>query len=676
MNAHEEPHGAHPDIRRNTRFGLTAAGVSASAETTDLTDIPFESLNSMQVSTASRFTQSVREAPSAVQVIHREDIRRHGWRTLGEALASLPGLFTVTDGAYDFAGTRGFLVPGDYNTRFLLLLDGFRLNDNIYQQALLGEEFPLDMALIERIEYVPDRLLGLRRQRHFRRHPRHYPPQCRTAPASLSAVAADDRRLQGSLTVNRRLPSGASVLAAVNTVSRGSRDRRYDTGSGGLITANGQTSPDGVARDREALSAKRLMLRYEDDGLTLALRHGERRVEPSSALYGSVFNEPSQYVEDLYQSLSGQYVRALTGTLNLESRLEVARSTYRSDSPYLDSGALYMNHDRSEGRWASADIRLLHTGLAGHKLISGVEVRRDTRARQQNHDRDAAVNPPVDISSPAQRSGVYFQDEWTISRQWRLNAGLRYDHLDDADPVTSPRLGLIWLATPARTLKLLAGKAYRSPNAYERDYGNGINYLANAALKPETIRTLEAVLEEDFSPTRRLSLSVYRYRLEDLISQQVLAGGSLQYLNQPGVRAAGLEVGWQSTHDGGLVLNLGATLSRTEDDTGRTLHTSPQTLIKARAALPLPGDRWQVALEGHYTGGSDYTWQGTQQSLKARALLNLNLLTRRPLHGLDLNLRILNLLDRDYALPASEEIAAPSIPGDGLTVEAGVRHAF
>lgn len=121
----------------------------------DLTELALEDLLQVEISTASKFTQNLRNAPSAAQVITAEDIQRHGWRTLAEALNSLHGFYGVNDRAYAFVGTRGFLVPGDYNTRFLLLLNGQRLNDNIYEQANFGQEFPLDLALVERIEYVP-----------------------------------------------------------------------------------------------------------------------------------------------------------------------------------------------------------------------------------------------------------------------------------------------------------------------------------------------------------------------------------------------------------------------------------------------------------------------------------------------------------------------------------------
>ena len=46
------------------------------------------------------------------------------------------------------------LRPGDYNSRMLLLINGHRLNDNVYDSAQIGTEFPLDMDLVERIEVV------------------------------------------------------------------------------------------------------------------------------------------------------------------------------------------------------------------------------------------------------------------------------------------------------------------------------------------------------------------------------------------------------------------------------------------------------------------------------------------------------------------------------------------
>jgi len=134
---------------------LGFASQQARAAPVDLTELSLEQLLAVEVSSASKYSQRTTDAPSAVQVISGEDIRLHGWRTLSEALASLPGIYINNDRVYDFLGARGFQIPGDYNTRFLLLVDGQRNNDNIYQQALTGSEGWLDMSVVERIEYIP-----------------------------------------------------------------------------------------------------------------------------------------------------------------------------------------------------------------------------------------------------------------------------------------------------------------------------------------------------------------------------------------------------------------------------------------------------------------------------------------------------------------------------------------
>ena len=58
------------------------------------------------------------------------------------------------DRNYTYVGVRGFSRPGGYNSQVLLLIDGHRLNDIVYDSAGLGTDFPLDIDLIERIEII------------------------------------------------------------------------------------------------------------------------------------------------------------------------------------------------------------------------------------------------------------------------------------------------------------------------------------------------------------------------------------------------------------------------------------------------------------------------------------------------------------------------------------------
>jgi iron complex outermembrane receptor protein len=120
-------------------------------------DITLEHLLSAEIDTvfgASRYRQRVTEAPASVSIVTREEIEQFGYRTFGDVLRGVRGFYVSNDRNYSYLGTRGFSRPGDYNTRVLVLIDGHRLNDNVYDAVLIGTEFPLDIDLIERIEFV------------------------------------------------------------------------------------------------------------------------------------------------------------------------------------------------------------------------------------------------------------------------------------------------------------------------------------------------------------------------------------------------------------------------------------------------------------------------------------------------------------------------------------------
>src|ERR1017187_10422870 len=119
---------------------------------------------------ASGYKQKVADAPASITIITGDEIRRYGYRTLADALRDVPGFYVIYDRVYDYLGERGFGRPADYNSRFLLLVDGHRVNDNLFDQAFIGNDFPVDVDLIDRIEvirgpnsslYIASALLGV-----------------------------------------------------------------------------------------------------------------------------------------------------------------------------------------------------------------------------------------------------------------------------------------------------------------------------------------------------------------------------------------------------------------------------------------------------------------------------------------------------------------------------------
>src|SRR5512133_148263 len=141
---------------------LTAQSIQAqetattATRTTDLTELPLERLLELdvpKVSGASKFEQKTTEAPSSVTVISGEEITRYGHRTLADVLQSVQGFNVSYDRNYSFLGSRGISL-GDFNSRVLLLVDGHRVNNNLTDGAFIGNEFILDIDLVDRVEII------------------------------------------------------------------------------------------------------------------------------------------------------------------------------------------------------------------------------------------------------------------------------------------------------------------------------------------------------------------------------------------------------------------------------------------------------------------------------------------------------------------------------------------
>src|SRR5690606_34406424 len=100
---------------------------------------------------------------------------------------------------------------------------------------------------------------------------------------------------------------------------------------------------------------------------------------------------------------------------------------------------------------------------------------------------------PLDITRDGYRIGLYAQDEWRLSERFSTSLGLRLDNNAVTATHLSPRVALIWHASPTVTVKTLYGRANRAPNSYERDYDDGTSLIANPQLGRESIDTFEVV---------------------------------------------------------------------------------------------------------------------------------------------------------------------------------------
>lgn len=676
------------------RHGLLAilvllgfAAQQARAAQADLTELSLEQLLAVEVSSASKYSQRTADAPSAVQVISREDIHLHGWRTLSEALSSLPGIYITNDRIYDYIGARGFQIPGDYNTRFLLLVDGQRNNDNIYQQALTGSEGWLDMAVVERIEYIPgpgsaiygsNAMFGVI---NVITRSAEETAQSKVI-AHTSQLGLTGIKVMTSQTINGTdNDNGTGLVFQYSAEHQAGRDQTYTDPAGFLFRADGNPAADGVARGLDSGNNRNLMMRADHGEWSVKLLNHERTVIPSSAPYLTVFDDPSMQVNDGGTQISASVQHEISATGSVFARLGYTDWHYRATYPSLDAAAgYYRNYDDTRGQMLDGEFRYqFHNG--DHHLLAGLEFSRDLLARQQNFNSiPIAGAADVNINPIIHRSGLFIQDEWRLNNHWLLSLGLRQDDATASNPTRSPRLGLIWQPNQAWTAKLLSGCAYRSANAYESQFSDGLDYLSNPGLQPETIHTTEGVLEWLSSDQTRWQLSLYDNRLDNLI-QQVDTGGTgtgpFQYQNSGWLRVQGMELGLEKITASDLKLRASFSGSHARNALGSAQDNSPGWTAKTSVSAPVFGQSAYLAADIQAIGRRSYTWGAAPYRAGSEVLANATVTFPKVwARGLQAQLRITNLFDRDIRHPASAEMPTPVIPQNGRNVTAKLEYAF
>lgn len=599
-----------------------------------LVELPFEQLVMLEVSSASRYPQKIGEAPSAAVVVDADEIRAYGHRTLADILRGMPGLYITNDRSWSYLGVRGFSRPGDYNTRVLLLVDGYRVNDNIYNQAYLGNEFLIDTDMIARVEFIP----------------------------GPGASVYGDNAFFGVINV---VTKSAAALGSTATVEAGSYDsykagyrygERFDNGAELVMAVSGYSSEGRdwfspeygvVAHGLDTEQYGKLFAKFAYQGLTLEGGYMKRPKRNPSAPYGVVFDDSRMETEDTHAFVNASYYSTLSETVDVSGSLYYGAYDYNGTYPYPGT----LNIDRSRGRRAGGELRLISTAVARHKLMGGIEYQKDLRQLQRNYD----VSPFVeytDVDTTPYKAGVFVQDEFALRDGWLLNAGLRYDYYDWYGSKVNPRLALIYHPSPGNGFKLIYGSAYRAPNPYEMFYGSDTAFTAsmkgNPELKPETIRTYEAVLERSFGGWHG-TVSLYHYDVDDLITQVTDPNdGKLVYVNAEKMHTSGIELSAEKFWQSGVRFKGNVSYQESKNkETDRQLTNSPRVLGKLALSMPI-SFAWQAGMELQYTGER----RTAASEVDSYTLANLTLNRRDLLKGLDVSLGAYNLFDEKYEDPA------------------------
>jgi iron complex outermembrane receptor protein len=642
-----------PAIASGQLVGAPVAVPTQGGRPGDLGTLDLAQLMDIEVVVAaSKRAQSVREVPSSVSVITLAEIKAHGYRTLADVLQTVAGFYTSTDRNYSFLGVRGFERPGDYNSRVLLLVNGLRTNDNVYDAASMGEEFIIDMDLVERIEVVRGPSAAIYGSNAFfavvnvvtRRG-------ANLQGAEVAASAGSFGTFAGRASYGRALASGVDVLFSASVSdSRGQRlfYPEYDEPE----TNGGIAEPAASAE-----SFRRLLATATKGSFSFQASHVSREKHLPTGAFETLFNDPRTYTVDGLTLGSLTYDRAFATGSTLSARVHGGYWAYEGAFAYVPD--IEPGRDEGYGEWWGVDVDGARR-IGRHFLTVGTEFRDNYRQDMKTFDPEPYVLY-TDETNRSRRWGVFAQDEIRLSEPLTLHAGVRYDRYESFGSMISPRLGLIYRPQPATTVKLLAGRAFRAPNEFELHYESDF-YAANPGLEPERIETVEIFGQRLIGGGVELTAGAFRNHLSGLINQVVLDDGRLIFDNAAAITSKGLELGIQVNRGHGPTGRLTYSLQDTVDRaTGIALTNSPRHMAKLQLVAPVAG-RLSAALDARFVSGRRTIAGNTAPSY---AVANVSLLAPRLFSRVDVNATVYNLFDANYGVPGYEALRQDILQQDG-----------
>jgi outer membrane receptor for ferrienterochelin and colicins len=662
----------HIRFRRCGMIFVLVAGLSQSAwAQSSLPDLSLEELmglDSGQVFGASERLQPVTEAPASVSFITAREIARFGYRTLAEILRGVRGMYVTNDRSYSYMGTRGFGRPGDYNSRILLLINGHRVNDNIYGQAEIGAEFGLDVAMIERVEIIRGPASSLYGDSAFFAVVN---VMTRSGASLKGAAIALEAGTLGTRLV--RASAGRQLTNGLDIALSGTYEHTDGVGRLYFPVFDTPATNGGVAEGLDGEGVRQFYGRLTYKGLDVTTAYGSRQRDIPTASSDTVFNEQvwRQEVTDRHSLVDAQYGHWFWDDTRIAVRASYDRFTASGVFPFAvdpDSTPVAVGTLADVGsRWTVSGA-VTQTFRGAQTMRAGVEfidnVRQDQVARYVGESA-----PFLDRRRSSTQHAVYVQHEIKIGRKVIVDGGLRYDGYERFKRV-SPRAALIVLPSPSQSVKYLYGSAFRAPNEYEMNtfyFGEGVR-----ALQPEAINTHELVWERYVNDRLRTGVSTYWYKADRLITETLDSSAFLgtSFVNQREVRAKGLELEAQVRFTGeSRALVSYALQSAVDQQTQGVLSNSPRHVFKARLSVPGPTRRSFVSIEGRFL-----TSRTTLAGLRVSSAANVNVHVIQPLSASwELFGGVRNVFDNQYADPVSGQHRQDAIPQNGRSARIGVR---
>jgi outer membrane receptor protein involved in Fe transport len=446
----------------------TAPPTDPGAPASDLASMDIEELLNLDVTTASRFTDKLSNAPGIMSVVTNDELRRFGGVTLGEILQRVPGLTVSSQYFTDrsLIAARGDQT-GTTGGHILFLING-RPTREVMEGGIISdllESFPV--AALERIEIIEGPGSVLYGSNAFAAVINLITLKAEKSRGSVQAMGGAGGALSSSM-------SGTYKRGDLSAVAAGQIHDAPDW----PVTYNVPPSERNLSFAPHVPATQDVTVEDRGSGGYLGMNYKDFSFMSAFTEWQSTAFVQGTVGETRMTRVFGNlgYDHKVTQDWDMTFNLTFTRTTF-NEVPYPNA-----NRDSSEliAEWTNLITltqrdRLTAGALFSH--IDGIELFTGT--------------PSAIAAEGSRDSGaVYAQIDHQLWDDWKLIGGFQTNKIGNIPLDTVPRGGVIWTPSSWASVKALYGEAFRAP-ALDELLLNRPGVVGNPNLLPEKVGTFD-----------------------------------------------------------------------------------------------------------------------------------------------------------------------------------------
>jgi catecholate siderophore receptor len=654
--------------------------------------------NPSTATSATKIDAPLRDVPQTVNVVPQELLRDQGASSMEDVMKGIPGVgLSHGDGQRDQVTIRGFTAIADQ------FIDGVR-DDALYFR---------DLSNIEQIEVIkgPASVLYGRGSSGGMINRITKKPGIDRTEASVTFGSWSKKR--GEFDVARKLPDSglAFRITGAKEDSDSYRDQQF--------------------LKREALSPSLLWKLGVDTSLLVQAEYlADRRLTdfgipsykglPVDVAPGTYYGAANARDVDFTQSRVKALAAALEHRINANWSLRNAFRRYDYSLNRNNTLVGSVNEAAQTASLTHGNVRREEDGYFNqteltqraeffgtqHQLLYGVEFGKQDKDQVNRSQANVAtvnlfhpvlpvlqlsanVAPGTDNLGILKNKSVYVQDLATLTPQWKLLAGVRYDdfsqetrerragqkNLARTDRAWSPRAGLVYQPSATASYYASFSKSFQPSG---ETFALAAN---NAAIEPEETTNKEVGAKLDlFDGLATVGASLFRLQRTGIKSTDPVTNTVMPIGTQ---RTDGLEItfsgelgqGWQLSS--GLALLDAEIIKSVARDDGQPVQGKRPTLTPKRSA-----NLWLTrALGGGWFTGAGVNYQGDRfanpgntTTLPGYTVVDAMVAYRA--QSFDVQLNVNNLFDREYIVSGHGSSKLLNLPGAPRNARITARYRF